>query len=321
MSLYRKIRGTIETIFQLGLGGPQLKNNAGAIEARNSADAAFAIMRGATAVAASDLVPLAQVPGAAGWATALDLDFTAQANQTLSPNGNYTIAGLTWTKINSAGDATAMAIVNGTGLVIQPTASTDINGITYTSPLIRTLLSGFLPANADWTTALRIWVSFGNCNMTSNFDSAVFGVDSGNDSLEYNMKYGFCPTSSNKGFVWAWTYNGVNEQGSSYFAGASDALLVVDSTTRTVVMQMDQIQCREMSECHGAQLAAGAAFPNMNTLTASQSYFYNSGSGTATVAQTGVGFGGLGLMIGAQRAGSGTALSMVVQRIRVDYRL
>lgn len=56
MSLWSKIRGTIETIFQIGLGGPQLKNNAGAIEGRNAADNAFAIMRGATPVGDSDLV-------------------------------------------------------------------------------------------------------------------------------------------------------------------------------------------------------------------------------------------------------------------------
>jgi hypothetical protein len=55
MSLWSKIRGTIETAFQLGLGGPQLKNNAGAIEARNAGDSAFAVVRGGAAVADNDL--------------------------------------------------------------------------------------------------------------------------------------------------------------------------------------------------------------------------------------------------------------------------
>jgi hypothetical protein len=54
-SLYSKLRGTIETIWQLGLGGPQVKNNAGAIEARNAGDSAFAVLRGASPVADSDL--------------------------------------------------------------------------------------------------------------------------------------------------------------------------------------------------------------------------------------------------------------------------
>jgi hypothetical protein len=56
MSLWSKIRGTIETIFQLGLGGPQLKSFGGRIEARDSADAAFVIMRAATPVGGADVV-------------------------------------------------------------------------------------------------------------------------------------------------------------------------------------------------------------------------------------------------------------------------
>jgi len=55
MSLLSKIRGTIETIFQIGLAGPQVKNNAGAVELRNSADTGFAIARAASPVGANDL--------------------------------------------------------------------------------------------------------------------------------------------------------------------------------------------------------------------------------------------------------------------------
>lgn len=55
--VYQKIRGLIGTIFQLGLGGPQLKpSGTGVIEHRDSADAAFAIARGATPVGDNDLV-------------------------------------------------------------------------------------------------------------------------------------------------------------------------------------------------------------------------------------------------------------------------
>jgi len=58
MSLFAKIRGTIETIFQLGLGGPQLKGNGGAIEARNANDSGFAIVRAADPVGPNDVVNL-----------------------------------------------------------------------------------------------------------------------------------------------------------------------------------------------------------------------------------------------------------------------
>jgi hypothetical protein len=54
MSFLSKIRGTVETLFQLGLGGPQLKANGAAIEARDATDAAFVVVRVATPVANED---------------------------------------------------------------------------------------------------------------------------------------------------------------------------------------------------------------------------------------------------------------------------
>jgi hypothetical protein len=65
MSVFSKIRGTIEQIFQLGLGGPQLKNNAGNIEAQNPTATGFVIVRGATPVAANDLATKAYVDSGA----------------------------------------------------------------------------------------------------------------------------------------------------------------------------------------------------------------------------------------------------------------
>lgn len=54
MSVFSKIRGTIETIFQIGNAGPQLKNNSGVIEARNSGDSGFVVVRGAAPVGDND---------------------------------------------------------------------------------------------------------------------------------------------------------------------------------------------------------------------------------------------------------------------------
>lgn len=42
MAVYKNLAGTTETKFKLGIGGPQIKNNSGAIEARDTADAAYA---------------------------------------------------------------------------------------------------------------------------------------------------------------------------------------------------------------------------------------------------------------------------------------
>jgi hypothetical protein len=58
MSIFSKVRGTIETLFQLGLGGPQWKNNAGAIEARDAIDASFVVGRGSDPVTSNDWVTL-----------------------------------------------------------------------------------------------------------------------------------------------------------------------------------------------------------------------------------------------------------------------
>jgi hypothetical protein len=42
MGVFAKLLGTTLSKFQLGIGGPQLKNNSGVVEARNAADSAYA---------------------------------------------------------------------------------------------------------------------------------------------------------------------------------------------------------------------------------------------------------------------------------------
>ncbi len=52
-----KIRGTSETLFRVGLNGPQVKNVTDTIlEARNEADDGYVIVRGADPVGANDLL-------------------------------------------------------------------------------------------------------------------------------------------------------------------------------------------------------------------------------------------------------------------------
>lgn len=65
MSLWSKIRGTINTAWQIGLGGPNWNNNAGNLEAQNSSISGFVIVRGATPVAANDLATKAYVDSGA----------------------------------------------------------------------------------------------------------------------------------------------------------------------------------------------------------------------------------------------------------------
>lgn len=56
MSLWSKIRGTIENAFQIGLGGPQLKHNTGHLDARNAGDSGYVNLRVATPIENEDAV-------------------------------------------------------------------------------------------------------------------------------------------------------------------------------------------------------------------------------------------------------------------------
>jgi hypothetical protein len=56
MANHTKIRGTQETLFQLGISGPQIKNNSSVLEARNSDDSAYVVLRVATPTADNDAV-------------------------------------------------------------------------------------------------------------------------------------------------------------------------------------------------------------------------------------------------------------------------
>jgi hypothetical protein len=63
MSVFSKIRGTFETLFQIGKNGPQIKNNAGVMQIRNSTDAAFNRLQVATPTAADDAVTKSYADG------------------------------------------------------------------------------------------------------------------------------------------------------------------------------------------------------------------------------------------------------------------
>jgi hypothetical protein len=56
MGWLANILGTVSNLFSIGDGGPNWKNNAGALEARNNADSAFAVVRAADPVGAQDAV-------------------------------------------------------------------------------------------------------------------------------------------------------------------------------------------------------------------------------------------------------------------------
>lgn len=88
MSLRAKIRGTIETLFQLGIGGPQWKANSGNIDARDSGDAAYVNVRGDDPVIDDDLVTLRYFDSNAG---AVPVDFNASESTSQTTSTTYTL--------------------------------------------------------------------------------------------------------------------------------------------------------------------------------------------------------------------------------------
>ena len=56
MSIFQKIKGTIESVWQIGLGGPLFKDNSGVLEARNAADSDYVRLKALAPVDDNDLV-------------------------------------------------------------------------------------------------------------------------------------------------------------------------------------------------------------------------------------------------------------------------
>jgi hypothetical protein len=130
------------------------------------------------------LVPSAT--GGAGWVPAIDIDFSGESNQTIATDGNYTIGGLTWTKANSAQDNVAMAVVNGSGLVIQPSVGGFYAGTTRTVPYIYTDIPTLIPSYYP-EMPVRLWVYIAADNIANNGDGVGMGMDNLSTSTNTTM--------------------------------------------------------------------------------------------------------------------------------------
>lgn len=134
MALYEKIRGTVEVLFRLGLGQAQFKSvGTSTLEARDSTDTAYAIMRGATPVGANDLTTKNYVDGivvASGSAVLLWGSSSVTASTTsryLAPGGSDTTAHTTVWEFRAPRGGTAKNL-----RIRHNTPSGNGNLITYT---------------------------------------------------------------------------------------------------------------------------------------------------------------------------------------------
>jgi hypothetical protein len=159
---FQNLRGIIGNLFQLGLGGPNLKNNAGAIEARNAGDSAFAIMRVASPAADNDVANKQYVDTMAG-ATIVTDQF----------NGNNPLPA------NTATEHFYVVTTSGANATIGELLWDDGTGIGTTVVLVATarmiatesaLTGGTISLNANslyiWDTTGLTWVNAGGSSIS-----------------------------------------------------------------------------------------------------------------------------------------------------------
>lgn len=163
MSVWQKIRGTAETLWQIGLGGPNLKNNAGVVEARNSGDSAFAVVRGAIPVGDNDLVTKAYadqlasryiVTAQISGASALPSNTSTEHFIVVTTSGGTaTIGQLIWDDGSNTGTAQLVSALAGNMIAV----TTALSG-------------GTITLSADtlyiWDSGSTTWVSVAGVSLS-----------------------------------------------------------------------------------------------------------------------------------------------------------
>jgi len=259
---------------------------------------------------------------ASGWSTVLDLDFTIQVPQVLSPDGPYTIAGNVWNKINSGNDAVPMAIVAGQGLVVQPVAATDYSNNVRTLPaLLLPLTSLTALAGIDWSTPLRLWAWVSAENIGANFDGACLGLDVGGTATP--------PTTAGNLVYYAQKiHDGVDtflNRLMIYNSTANSQSAAPDFSNPTMMLEIPDGIAGLAARLFTGLAPGGGAWPAPGSLDPN---FYNTFA-TATGLNpnatdlgqllAGLAIAEASLVLGASRAGSGTPLSITFARVRVDF--
>lgn len=141
MSIKTKINGVIQTILAIGLGGPQVKNNAGVFEMRNPTDTGFVVTRGSDPVAANDYATKEYVDGGGASGAVQLIRFTigtgaAQTSVTQLPANAFVIE--TTVEIDtpySAGTTISVGQTGGSATLFQATGDNlATSADTYVSP-------------------------------------------------------------------------------------------------------------------------------------------------------------------------------------------
>lgn len=113
-------------------------------------------------------------PPASAWQTGFDFSFDQEPNQSFSTDGNSTFAGLTWTKYRSVVDASPLANVNGSGLVVQPGSAGSLSAGAIPYPRLGIAFSQILPSGFDVDWPLRIRARVTSLTSGSDVQAALF---------------------------------------------------------------------------------------------------------------------------------------------------
>jgi hypothetical protein len=253
--------------------------------------------------------------GSLNWITALDLDLTTQGNQTLNSDTNFTIGGLTWTKMNTANDASPMTLTNGSGVIITPNSTSNISAGTFTPPALRIPITTLIPT-FTFATPIRIWAWISASNEAANFDEAVFGITVPNagfpNQLTYNVFRGFSGAANGWGSQITMLDSNV-----LFTSPASQPL----TGNRVGVMMMPSGIMGGLAPLATGSTVSGGIWPSLNSLnmttigastSAASGSISNSSSGAHAISE-------VNFFFGAIRAGSATAFTCTFARFRVDY--
>jgi hypothetical protein len=238
--------------------------------------------------------------GGVAWRTALDVDFSAQGSQSLSTNTTYSIAGQTYTKINSANEATAMALTNGTGVVVTPTAgANDYNGATRTFPGLEVNLASIIPT-FHLGMGIRAWILISVDTPVSNFDNSILAIDRG-AAKAFVVKRGY-----GTGGIGFERFINLNSTNQGFHNGV---LVAMADSNRTMVLEANPIFGERITSYHGTN----TAWPALTALTrhTMQSYFSTTGQPDSNDPSV------YRVVFGAQR--SSVAYTATIKALRIDY--
>mgnify|MGYP000075353228 FL=1 len=247
--------------------------------------------------------------GAGGWTVLFDIDFTSMSATSFPTDGNYTIDGITFAKLNSANEVVPMETVPDAGLIIQPVQAAGLYETDKSAPMLLARLS--LIPGFDTSRSIRLSAIVEN-NGTQNFDGVATGFvrdfggpSDANVALLTGLGVGDnISASPSVTRIWDGTANSIT--------GAKGA--------NTLIMWVPGGWSNRMNAAAVYGFTSTTAFPDINMLN-----FLGGYSLQKNVSDTGGAFAiqmdsahHWNIVITAGRAGASSPFSGVVKRLRFE---